>query len=181
MNLSNFWIGCLMQKKRCSFVLNSNNLDLAVLTDVPSLVTVCSSAIQMPAEESTNHPALLPSYTRIKVRNITSLAVSFYIHMFPPVFILIRIDCVLLGVVQNFSSLRPGWESLYSECIWVFLGLTLSPCWLRFFFNISEQYAYTLHSNIHFISIKIRIKTRLVVTVFVIIMAECEPCLPNDW
>jgi len=55
---------------------------------ISSPLSVYSFATQGPAEDSTNPTALTPAYTSTKLRNFTSLAVSFYIHMFPPVFIL---------------------------------------------------------------------------------------------
>jgi hypothetical protein len=103
--------------------------------------------------------------------------------MFPPVFILICLDCILLGIVEKLSSVRPWWEFLNSECICFFVGLTASQCWLPviFFKYIWTISVYVTHYNIHFIFIKIRINTKRVLTVLVRIMADCEPCLPNDW
>ena len=99
-----------------------------------SPLSVYSSAKQGPGEESTNPPTMILVYTSIKVTNITSLVVSFYIPMVLPFIITIRLDCILLGIVGKFPSVRSGWDSLNSECICAFLGLTASPYWLRVLF-----------------------------------------------
>ena len=104
------------------------------------------------------------------------------IHMYPPCF---------YSDSSWLNPLRSCRKIFFREARMEIFEIRLCMCFsgvdcvtmlvVNSFFNISEQYPYTWHSNIHFISIKIRINTKLVLTAFVIFMANWQPSLSNDW